>query len=156
MPINNIDYSKTIIYKIQHKEKPELIYIGHTTNFDSRKYQHQKASNDKNQSSPFYKRIQENGGWNSFIMAPIKQISCDSRIDALIEEQKTIDELGATLNYCYSHKATAKHKAHVYRKEYDKEEQERDAKMLPHKQRNACNYFIDKHLCKVFELKFPR
>ena len=24
MPINNIDYSKTIIYKIQHKEKPEL------------------------------------------------------------------------------------------------------------------------------------
>ena len=156
MPINNIDYTKTIIYKIQHKEKPEWLYIGHTTNYDSRKYQHQKASKDKNPSSPFYKRIQDNGGWNNFIMAPIKQINCDSRIDALIEEQKTIDELGATLNYCYSHKATAKHKAHVYRKEYDKEEQERDAKMLPHKQRNACNYFIDKHLCKVFELKFPR
>ena len=89
-------------------------------------------------------------------MAPIKEINCESRMHALIEEQKAIDELGATLNYCYSHKATAKHKAHVYRKEYDKEEQERDAKMLPYKQRNACNYFIDKHLCKVFELKFPR
>ena len=48
MPINNIDYTKTIIYKIQHKEKPEWLYIGHTTNYDSRKYQHQKASNDKN------------------------------------------------------------------------------------------------------------
>ena len=156
MPINNIDYSKTIIYKIQHKEKPELIYIGHTTNYDSRKSQHKKASNDNLPSSPFYKRIKDCGGWNNFMMSPIKQVNCTSRIDALIEEQKVIDELGATLNYCPSHKATAKQKPHAYRKEYEREEQEREAQMLPYKQRNACNDFIDKHIVKVFHLKFPR
>jgi len=156
MPIINIDYSKTIIYKIQHKEKPELFYIGHTTNYDSRKSQHKRASSDKFQSSPFYKRVQECGGWRNFIMTPIKQVNCNSRIHALIEEQKAIDELGATLNYCCSHKATAKHKPHIYRKEYEKEEQEREVKMLKYKQINACNDFIDKHLVKVFHLKFPR
>jgi hypothetical protein len=37
-------------------------------------------------------------------MSPIKQISCQNRIDALIEEQQCIDELGATLNFNPSHK----------------------------------------------------
>ena len=89
-------------------------------------------------------------------MTPIKQVNCNDRIHALIEKQKLIDELGATLNYCYSHKATAKHNSIVYRKEYEDEEQENEKKILSSKQINACNAFIEKHLVKVFFLKFPR
>ena len=37
MPRVIMDYSKTIIYKIQNQDKPELLYIGHTTNFNERK-----------------------------------------------------------------------------------------------------------------------
>ena len=98
MPINNIDYAETIIYKIQHKENPELIYIGHTTNFDSRKYQHQKASNDKNQSSPFYKRIQDNGGWNNWVMIEIEKFPCNDGNEARSRERYWCETLCATLN----------------------------------------------------------
>ena len=30
MPRKDIDYSKTVIYKIQHIEKEDLVYVGHT------------------------------------------------------------------------------------------------------------------------------
>jgi hypothetical protein len=36
------DYSKTVIYKIQHLDKDELIYVGHITNFTKRKNHHKK------------------------------------------------------------------------------------------------------------------
>ena len=107
MPKYDIDYSNTIIYKIQHREKPELFYIGHTTNFDSRKYQHQQACNSKKcpSKSSLYLMIHIHGGWSNFDMHPIKQVECKSRIEALIEEQKAIDELGATLNRNSAHKS---------------------------------------------------
>ena len=110
MPIYNIDYSKTIIYKIQHIEKPELFYIGHTTNYDSRKYQHQRACNSETRPSKgmLYMMIRIHGGWDKFEMRPVKQIECKNRIEALIEEQKAIDELGATLNYNCVYKSTTK------------------------------------------------
>ena len=32
MPKLPMDYSKTIIYKIEHIENDNLVYVGHTTN----------------------------------------------------------------------------------------------------------------------------
>ena len=102
MPLTPIDYSKTIIYKIQHREKPELFYVGHTTNFDSRKYQHRTASNPSTKQRysfhSLYNKIQSNGGWEMFDITPITQVECKDRLEALIEEQKAIDELKPTLN----------------------------------------------------------
>ena len=40
MPKKPIDYSNCCIYKIQHIEKEDLVYVGHTTNFTKRKCQH--------------------------------------------------------------------------------------------------------------------
>ena len=98
MPSFKTDYSKTIIYKIQHNEKKELLYIGHTTNFDSRKYQHSRLGKGNASHSKFYETIQANGGWEQFTMSPVKRVVCQSRIDALIEEQKVMDELQPALN----------------------------------------------------------
>ena len=106
MPKNNIDYTKTIIYKIQHNERLDLIYIGHTTNFDSRQSQHKKSSGC-HERTHLYERINAHGGWNAFKMSPIKQVSCKNRIDALIEEQKAMDEFKASLNHNCAHKPTA-------------------------------------------------
>ncbi len=118
MPLKAINHKNTIIYKIQHNDKLELLYIGHTTNFDTRKYQHKRSA--RNETGAIYELIREHGGWDSFTMSPIKQVSCQNRIDALIEEQKCIDELGATLNYNPSHKHTAKKDLNSYRTEYNK------------------------------------
>ena len=59
------DYSKTVIYKIQHLDKDELLYVGHTTNFTKRKCLHKH--NCKTKTSPLYKMMRENGGGNALI-----------------------------------------------------------------------------------------
>ena len=95
------DYSKTIIYKICHNTKPDLIYVGSTTNFTKRRNQHKSRSqnpNDKEHDIHKYKMIRENGGWNEFSMSPIKEFPCKSKMESMIEEEKCRLELKATLN----------------------------------------------------------
>jgi predicted GIY-YIG superfamily endonuclease len=43
MPRLSIDYTNTIIYKIQHTDKEELIYVGYTTDFTKRKSAHNES-----------------------------------------------------------------------------------------------------------------
>ena len=74
MPNNNIDYSNTVIYIIQHISKKDLLYIGHTTDFKVRKYHHK--NNSKDGTKKLYTSIRENGGWTEFEMRPIKTINC--------------------------------------------------------------------------------
>ena len=144
MPINNIDYAKTIIYKIQHKERLDLIYIGHTTNFDSRQSQHKKSANNHDKT-PLYNMICEFGGWTAFTMSPIKQVSCKNRIDALIEEQKAIDENKATLNYNLAHRATAKCNLKTGRAEYNKIQTEKK-QQLKQQQDQATRAMIEQEI----------
>jgi hypothetical protein len=95
------DYSNTVIYKIQHREKSELLYVGCTTNFNARRHQHRcRVSNvgDKEYNAYKYKMIRENGGWDMFDMKPVKIISCKNKLEAEIEEERTRQELKATLN----------------------------------------------------------
>jgi antirestriction protein len=94
-------YDKTVIYKIQHRERPNLLYVGCTTNFNARKHQHRcRVSNvgDKEYNAYKYKMIRDHGGWDAFEMKPVKIISCNSKLEAEIEEEKTRVELKATLN----------------------------------------------------------
>ena len=61
MPKTTIDYSKAVIYKIQHQDKPELLYVGSTTNLPQRKSNHKWLS--KNDTTKLlYQRIRETGG----------------------------------------------------------------------------------------------
>jgi hypothetical protein len=97
------NYEKTIIYKIQHREKPELLYVGCTTNYNGRKNQHKSRCNnpkDIEHEAYKYRMIRENGGWDAFEMHPVKQISCKDKLEAHIEEERVRQELKATLNVC--------------------------------------------------------
>ena len=49
------DYSKTVIYKIQHLDKDELLYVGHTSNFIKRKSYHKNDC--KTSKNPLYKMM---------------------------------------------------------------------------------------------------
>ena len=105
VPVNK--YHKSIIYKIEHNINSELVYIGGTTNFAARKNQHKSRSqnpNDKEHNVFKYKMIRENGGWNSFRMVPLKELSCESKVELEIEEEKVREEHKAKLNqykaYC--------------------------------------------------------
>jgi len=101
MPKNEINYEKTIIYKIQSQDHPELIYIGHTTDFTRRKCQHRLLSiseTSKKSHLKVYKMIRDNGGWEMFNMVQIKEFSCSNRREAVSEEDKCMTEFKATLN----------------------------------------------------------
>ena len=101
MPRTAIDYSKTIIYKIQHEENEELVYVGHTTDFTKRKCTHKSACNnekDKKFNFKLYTMIRENGGWNCFKMVMIEEYPCANLLEACKREDECMRELKATMN----------------------------------------------------------
>ena len=105
MPLTPINYQNTIIYKIQCREKPELIYVGHTTDFTRRKNQHRTVSNCSSSSKynrKLYLMIRENGGWEMFNMIQIKEYPCENKRQAEAEEDKMMQELKSNLNSCRS------------------------------------------------------
>jgi len=96
-------YQNAIIYKLKHNEDYEdlNIYIGSTSNFKNRKYQHKTNCNNENRkhySSKVYEYIRNNGGWDDWVMIPIEQYSCNSKKELEIKERYYIDLLRPTLN----------------------------------------------------------
>lgn len=98
MPKTPIDYSKSVIYKIEHIDKPELVYVGSTTDFTKRKYNHKNNCNNNNKNQNLYKMIREHGNWEAFKIMIIKEYACNNKIELIIEEEKYRKELQANLN----------------------------------------------------------
>ena len=102
MPKQSIDFSKTVIYKIQHKELDDLLYVGSTTEYVKRKNRHKTTSyaNDtnKNYNLKLYKTIRDNGGWDMFNMIIVKPFPCENRRQAEAEEDCVMREMRASLN----------------------------------------------------------
>jgi hypothetical protein len=97
MPKNNIDYSNTVIYKIYCKDQSiQDIYVGHTTNFIKRKYQHKILSSKID--NKIYKTIRENGGWENWNMVELAVYNCKDSTEARIREQEYYELLKPTLN----------------------------------------------------------
>ncbi len=101
MPLTKVDYSKTTIYKIQHKEIDELLYIGSTTDFTRRKAQHKRAcdnANNKCYNRKLYSMMRDNGGFDCFNIIVIKEFSCQNKQEALIEEDRVTRQMKANMN----------------------------------------------------------
>ena len=84
MPRVNINFQQTVIYKIENTNKPELFYIGHTTDFVKRKNLHKTASTKepKGMHKSLHQMIQDNGGFDVFKMLEIKKFSCLDKNEA--------------------------------------------------------------------------
>ena len=58
MPRQNVDYTKTIIYKIVcNDDNFDYLYIGSTTNFTKRKNNHKSCCNNQNNKNSNQKNI---------------------------------------------------------------------------------------------------
>lgn len=98
MPKDNIDYSNTIIYKIQCKDPlVKDLYVGHTTNFSQRKYAHKISCKNFPNTKP-YNFIVQNGGWDNWDMIEIAKYNCKDSTEARIKEQEHYKVLNSTLN----------------------------------------------------------
>ena len=96
MPKLSIDYSKCSMYKIEHIEKEDLIYIGQTTNFKQRKSGHKSSC--RNNATNLYKIMRANGGWEMFRMIEIEKYPCKDRQEAEKREAELIRESRASMN----------------------------------------------------------
>jgi hypothetical protein len=105
MPLTPTNYSNTIIYKIVCKDLSVTdVYVGHTTDFKSRKSRHKSNCNDtKNKNKCYnlkvYEFIRANGGWNNFDMIEIeKYTECKDSNEARTRERYWYEILNAKLN----------------------------------------------------------
>lgn len=102
MPKNNIDYSKTIIYKICCKDTSiNDIYVGHTTQLIKRRSCHKMRCTDENSKYHniyVYEFIRKHGGWNNWEIIQIEECNCKNQEEALKRERFWLDELKASLN----------------------------------------------------------
>ena len=85
-----------IIYEI-FNESLNFRYIGSTGNFSSRKSAH-KTNCKKQLKLNLYETINENGGWVNFIMRPIEEFVCETKIEARIRERYWCEMYNPNLN----------------------------------------------------------
>ena len=127
MPKNPIDYQNTIIYKIEHIVKEDLIYVGHTTNWDRRKYSHKQRCLKENNSKhnlKLYQMMRGNGGWEMFRMIEIEKYPCNDKREAEKRECEVMKKLKASLNTMNSYVSNEEKKES--RKEYEKRNKEKN------------------------------
>lgn len=90
------------MYKICPKNTDlKLCYVGHTTNFNSRKNQHKTQTINTNLSKSHqkhYEAIRNNGGWDEWDMVEIEKFNGKTRLEARIREQELIEEHKANIN----------------------------------------------------------
>jgi len=117
MTRHQIDYSKSIIYKIYSiVNNVNKIYVGSTTNFKNRKHKHKCLSlNNKNKDTyeynyEIYQYINNNGGWGNFNMSILERYNCTNKQELHTREAYYINKLKPSLNKCVPLRTTKKWK----------------------------------------------
>jgi hypothetical protein len=101
MPPSEEHYLNSVIYTIQHKTIPELLYVGSTTNFTTRTNVHRfNCNNPKSKlyDQHLYKVIRQNGGYDAFTCSIYKNYPCFTKYALLIEEDRVMDQIRPLLN----------------------------------------------------------
>jgi len=96
-------YENSVIYKLCHCNdlENENIYIGSTTNFRRRKWEHKNNCINENYEKynyNVYQFIRENGNWENWVMIPIEQYPCNSKKELEVRERYHIELLKSKLN----------------------------------------------------------
>lgn len=102
MPKTSIDYSKTVMYVIRPIDwSVKLLYVGSTTDFIRRKWQHKHKCHNpaiREYNYKLYKLIRENGGWSNFTMEIIEVFPCNNVVECEMREREIYHCLRANMN----------------------------------------------------------
>jgi hypothetical protein len=121
MPLTPVDYSKTLIYKLVHKDDYDNanIYIGSTTDFARRKNKHKSnCYNEKHKSynEKKYQYIRDNGGWDEWEMVLVERHNCNDGNEARAREEYWRSHYNAKLNMMRAYRTEEQRKEQM--KEY--------------------------------------
>ena len=86
------------IYKIQHKTKSELLYIGSTINLSRRRCTHKNNSDNLNINSKLFQLIRANGGWSQFDCNILIKVKCNNFAELRKKENEVIQVLQPSMN----------------------------------------------------------
>jgi len=119
------DYSNACIYKIVCKDEAiKDFYIGSTSNFKKRLYNHKLSCNNSNNGGynyKIYQFIRSNGGWVNWEMKIIRdKLGVDNKTDLIAIEGQYQKLLNPTLN-----KYVAGRTWKDYMKEYQKKNKDK-------------------------------
>ena len=122
------------IYMLRHKDDVELenVYIGSTTNFRGRKYEHKTGCNNpniKNYNGKKYQYIRDNGGWDEWKMVWIEDYPCESKKELLLREDEVMLQYQNRLNQ------NRAHTTHEEKKEQKKEHRQANREKILEKQK---------------------
>jgi hypothetical protein len=102
MPKKEINYSKTVMYKIVCNDLTvKDLYVGSTTDFTKRKSTHKSHCNNESDSKynlKVYKMIRENGGWDNWTIVQIEAYPCNNNNETRARERHWYEMLHATMN----------------------------------------------------------
>ena len=136
MPLKAIDYTKSVIYKIQHIDIENLLYIGSTGNFITRKSAHKTACNstsEKCRNILVYQMIRDNGGWDKFNMVVIPTEPCNTKMELLTLEDSIMRKFKSNMNTNRAH--IPPEEVCERNKEYNKQYYSNNAELLNEKQK---------------------
>jgi hypothetical protein len=129
MPKKTItDYT---FYKL-HCDTCDDIYIGCTSNFNNRKYEHKGSVNNPNKKSYNTKKaqfIRDNGGWDNWKMSPLEIKKDLRKREAECYETELIEKYKPSLNSVLNSFITDEQKLNYY-KEYHKEYRENNKEKI--------------------------
>ena len=167
MPRTAVDYSKTLIYKLVHKDdlENENIYVGSTTDFRRRKWSHKSSCtnvDDVCYNLKVYQNIRENEGWDNWVMLEIEKFPCTDKREAELRERYWCEYYRSKLNsqvprqsrdeYYENHKEEIKGKC----KKYYEENPEKRKEYLQNNVEKIKQYskeYYDKNYDKIKEYR---
>ena len=126
MPRRQMDYSTTHFYKIVCRDLDvKDMYVGHTTDFKTRKGCHKRVcnnSNDKQHNRSLYNCIREYGGWENWDMVLIETKALNNSLEARKREREHIEDLKPSLNEINAYRSSEELKQ--YKKQWSKDNEE--------------------------------
>jgi hypothetical protein len=134
MPRKEIDYSKTIMYKIVCNDLSVTnVYVGHTTDFRKRKNAHKRASineNDKSYNLKVYQIIRQNGGWGNWTMIEIEKYCCNDGNEATARERYWFETLNSNMNNNVPNRSDKEYQEQYYINNKEKKNEKRKHKIV--------------------------
>jgi hypothetical protein len=152
MPRIPVDYTKTIIYKLVHKEDYDNanIYIGSTTDFTKRKSSHKCSCNNETRidyNDKKYQYIRDNGGWEEWVMVEIEKYPCNDGNEARAREEYWKYQFNAILNMCKAFRTKEQEKEQ--KKEWNKKDREINKEIYKQKDKERYKKNKEKILEKI-------
>ena len=124
MPKKEVDYSKTVIYKIVCNDLTITeLYVGSTTDFIKRKNRHKSGCinlRDKSYNSKIYQTIRNNGNWENWTMVQIEEYNCANGNEARARERYWFEQLNAALNTITPNRSKKEYTKYFYENNKDK------------------------------------